>query len=42
MKLRVNRIQTVAKTNLLYVDVAFLENGQIVHRNDFIMQISPQ
>jgi hypothetical protein len=29
-------IKTVRGTNLLYVDVAFLDGGQVVHRNDFI------
>lgn len=41
MKFRIEGIQTVAKTNLLYIDVAFLENGQVAHCNDFIMQIAP-
>jgi hypothetical protein len=38
-KFRVESIRTVAKTNHLYVDVAFLDAGRVVHRNDFIMQI---
>lgn len=41
LKFRIEKIQTVTKTTLLYVDVVFLENDQVIHCNDFIMQIWP-
>jgi hypothetical protein len=41
MKIRVEAIRTVEGTGLLHVDVAFLDQDQVVHRNDFIMQIAP-
>jgi hypothetical protein len=41
MRFRVTDIKTVEKTNLLYIDVEFLDQGQVVHRNDFIMQLRP-
>jgi hypothetical protein len=41
MKFRIEKIRTVVGTNLLYVDVAFLEDNQVIHRNDFVMQLKP-
>jgi hypothetical protein len=42
MKVRIEAIQTVKGSALLHADVAFLDDkGQVVHRNDFIMQIAP-
>lgn len=41
MKLKIVGIETVKNTNYLYVDVEFLDGGQVVHHNDFIMQIAP-
>jgi hypothetical protein len=41
MKFKIIEIQTVKGTGRLYVDVAFLDGGQIVHRNDFVMELRP-
>lgn len=43
MRYRIESIGTIRGTNLLYVDVAFLVEGDnnVVHRNDFVMQIEP-
>jgi hypothetical protein len=42
MKIRIADIKTVARAGLLYVDVAFLDDQrEVVHRNDFVMQIAP-
>jgi hypothetical protein len=41
VKFKIEGMQTVKGSNRLYVDVAFLEGGEVVHRNDFIMQIAP-
>jgi len=39
MKFKITKIETVKGSHRLYVDVAFLDGGKIVHRNDFVMQI---
>ena len=36
------RTLTVGGTHFLYVDVEFLELGRVLHRNDFVMQITAQ
>lgn len=42
MKFKITSLQTVKGSNMLYADVEFLDDaGQVVHLNDFIMQISP-
>jgi len=41
MKFKITKIETVKGSHRLYVDVAFLDGGKIVHRNDFVMQIAP-
>jgi hypothetical protein len=38
-RLRVAAVHRLEGTNLLYLDVEFLQDGQVAHRNDFIMQI---
>ena len=40
MKFKITKIETVKGSHRLYVDVAFLDGGKIVHRNDFVMQIA--
>lgn len=41
MKFKIALMRTVKGTNYLYLDVAFLDGGKIVHRNDFVMGIRP-
>jgi hypothetical protein len=41
MDYRVVGLETVEGTGLLYADVEFLEGGQVVHLNDFVMKIFP-
>ena len=41
IKFKITWIETVKGTHYIYLDVAFLKGGQVMHRNDFIMQIQP-
>jgi hypothetical protein len=41
MKYRVDKIETVKGSSLLYVEVAFLDDAEkLLHQNDFVMQIA--
>lgn len=42
MDYKITKIETPKGTAYLYVDVEFIDqSGEVVHRNDFVMQIPP-
>lgn len=41
MDYKITQIEMVKDSSALYVEAEFLENDEVVHRNDFVMQVKP-
>lgn len=39
MKFKIRSVKTLKGTEYLYLDVEFVKGAQVIHRNDFVMQV---